>query len=788
MAHQGRFTIRWRRVLTPVPSVAAVLVLLVGSVLTTVPAPPLRPVPAAAVTTTGPALDPDQPPASVTQVPAQVRPAQLVPKVPAVRAAPTGRVGTVRQALLPVGSWSVPDELLAAYRKAVAGAPASCQLSISLLAAIGQVESGSLAGRSLDTAHRVVPPVLGPLLDGVSFPAFADTDGGRLDGNLRWDRAVGPMQFIPSTWAGYGVDGDGDGQADPQNVYDATASAAGYLCAHGRDLALDSGLRSAILAYNHSGAYLAKVLDWARRFGAPSGGVTRVTDGGLTVPANLSSSASAGSSTAHPRPSNRLGSGTTGPSPAHPTPGNPATSPTGAPPSLTITGSTVAFGDVRLGTGPATAAVTLGASPGSSVHLSGFTLIPDVPGVGLDLSAPAACHDTDTLAPGATCTVALTFEPGTPGAMSTSLMIYSDAAAGPHSVPVSGVGTQARIAFSPPAGHDFGDQQFGVTSHELALTIHNPGTAPLTFTGPPVFSNSDFALAGHGDCTDQIAPEGSCTLHLTFTASALGVRKGILTMHDSASGGPHSYNVTGVGVQPAVALVPSALSFGQVPVGDTDNQAVALRNTGTDVLSVTDLSSTNAAVSVTSRDALPFTVAPGAVAALTVTFAPKAVGAVAATISVTDDAPGSPEFISVTGSGQAPADLAVHVVASLTSPKPRSSLTYTITLDNNGPTDAKAVRVVDTLPAAVTFSSVVAPDGVTCATPDLDTTGTVVCTLATMRLSATPIIIKIVTTVTAQAQGSFINTGTSTITEHLAGTVSVVRDRLNGAGEVFGWG
>lgn len=667
MAHRGTFTVRWRRLAAPTPSFAAVLLLLAGSVLTTAPALPLGTVPVAAAATNGPALEPDQPPASVTEVPAQVAPVPVVPVVPVVVAVPTGGNGTVRQALQPVGSWSVPDELLAAYRKAVAGAPATCHLPVSLLAAIGQVESGSLAGRSLDAAHRVVPPVFGPLLDGVSFPAFPDTDGGRLDGNSRWDRAVGPMQFIPSTWAGSGVDGDGDGLADPQNVYDATASAAGYLCAHGRDLALDSGLRSAILAYNHSDVYLADVLNWANRFGAPSGGRLTVpanfTPANLT-PANRTSSASAGSSTAHPNPSTRTASS------SHPTPGNPATGPTVAPPDRT------------------------------------------------DPPSPSPAPSTSE----------------------------------PPSVPLAG------IAFSPQAGLDFGDQRIGVTSRELALTIQNPGTATLTFTGPPVFSSPDFALAGQSNCSDPIAPEGSCTLHMTFKPSALGASGGTLTTHDSAPGGPHSYTVTGVGLQPAVTLAPDELTFGQVPVGDTDMQVVTLRNTGTDVLTVTDLASSSTTVSVTGSDALPFTVAPGAVASLTVTFAPTAVGDVSAAISVTDDAPGSPQSISVTGSGQARADLVVDVVASLIVLEPRPSLTYTITLDNHGPTDAKAVQVVDTLPEEVAFSSVSAPDGVTCTTPDVDTTGTVVCTVETMEPSATPVTITIVTTVTAHPRESFLNT------------------------------
>ena len=210
------------------------------------------------------------PPVSVTDLPG---PVPLPPKLA------TGTAATSRQAPRASRQWSVPDVLLAAYHQAVAGAPPGCHLPVSLLAAIGQVESGSLAGRSLDAAHRAVPPVLGPVLDGVGTAAIRDTDGGRLDGNPRWDRAVGPMQFIPGTWAAFGVDGDGDGRADPQDVYDAAAAAASYLCAHGRDLALASAMQSAILAYNHSDAYLATVLAWQQRFTASSiGTIQSVVD------------------------------------------------------------------------------------------------------------------------------------------------------------------------------------------------------------------------------------------------------------------------------------------------------------------------------------------------------------------------------------------------------------------------------------------------------------------------------------------------------------------------------
>ncbi|MDN4645902.1 lytic transglycosylase domain-containing protein, partial [Arthrobacter sp. PsM3] len=87
-----------------------------------------------------------------------------------------------------------------------------------------------------NTAGQSSGPIVGPSLNGAGLAAIADTDAGVLDGDARWDHAVGPMQFIPSTWNLAGRDGNGDGTADPFNIDDAALSAATYLCAHGRDL------------------------------------------------------------------------------------------------------------------------------------------------------------------------------------------------------------------------------------------------------------------------------------------------------------------------------------------------------------------------------------------------------------------------------------------------------------------------------------------------------------------------------------------------------------------------
>ncbi|GAA2495826.1 lytic murein transglycosylase [Terrabacter carboxydivorans] len=152
------------------------------------------------------------------------------------------------------------DEIIWAAYASAARRQSSCHIPVMLLAAIGEVESSSLRGRTLDASHDASPPVIGPALSGGAFSAIRDTDGGRWDGDPVWDHAVGPMQFIPATWRLWGADGNGDGVADPQNIEDAALAAADYLCAGGRDLSRPADLQAAVLSYNHSQRYLATVL------------------------------------------------------------------------------------------------------------------------------------------------------------------------------------------------------------------------------------------------------------------------------------------------------------------------------------------------------------------------------------------------------------------------------------------------------------------------------------------------------------------------------------------------
>ncbi|OEJ58456.1 lytic transglycosylase [Streptomyces agglomeratus] len=159
----------------------------------------------------------------------------------------------------------IPATVLAAYKRAeenIRDTQPGCRLPWQLLAAIGKVESGQARGGRVDASGTTLTPILGPQLNGVGFANISDTDNGAYDGDPTHDRAVGPMQFIPSTWATWGQDGNADGRKNPNNIYDAALAAGRYLCAHDRDLSAQGDLDQAILGYNRSREYLRTVMSW----------------------------------------------------------------------------------------------------------------------------------------------------------------------------------------------------------------------------------------------------------------------------------------------------------------------------------------------------------------------------------------------------------------------------------------------------------------------------------------------------------------------------------------------
>lgn len=166
----------------------------------------------------------------------------------------------------------IPEPAVRAYGRAALTAPAQCRLGWTTLAGIGWIEShhGTLGGSELGSDAVPVPPIVGPALDGSpgvrAIPATAE--GTALHGDTRWERAVGPLQFLPSTWAQWSRDGDGDGRADPRDLDDAAAAAAAYLCEGARDLSTGAGWSAAVWSYNASAAYVRDVHGSASTYAA----------------------------------------------------------------------------------------------------------------------------------------------------------------------------------------------------------------------------------------------------------------------------------------------------------------------------------------------------------------------------------------------------------------------------------------------------------------------------------------------------------------------------------------
>lgn len=201
-----------------------------------------------------------------------------VPRGPAVVAAPRPpvslHIATAAKPAPPLAvvnspsAVGIPSMALAAYRNAeakMASSDPSCGISWNLLAGIGRIESGHANDGATDAHGTAVHPIYGPELNG-TLPGNEVIVQSSAGGQISYARAMGPMQFLPGTWARYAADGDGDGVADPQNLYDSTLAAARYLCSGGLNLRDPSVVMTAILRYNNSIPYARNVLGWASAY------------------------------------------------------------------------------------------------------------------------------------------------------------------------------------------------------------------------------------------------------------------------------------------------------------------------------------------------------------------------------------------------------------------------------------------------------------------------------------------------------------------------------------------
>ena len=210
-----------------------------------------------------------------------------------------------------------------------------------------------------------------------------------------------------------------------------------------------------------------------------------------------------------------------------------------------------------------------------------------------------------------------------------------------------------------PTSIAFGSEAVGATSAARTVTLSNTGKAALSITSLGIKGSSSSNFAETNTCGKSLAAGAKCTISGTFTPSATGSRTATLTILDNASGSPQTVSLTGTGVRaaPVASLSPSSLAFGSQSVGAASTvQSVTLSNTGNAALSITSLALTGTnAASFAQANTCGSSLAAGANCTVSVTFRPSATGSSTASLSITDNASGSPHKVSLSGTGNNPA-------------------------------------------------------------------------------------------------------------------------------------
>jgi len=342
-------------------------------------------------------------------------------------------------------------------------------------------------------------------------------------------------------------------------------------------------------------------------------------------------------------------------------------------PAVTLNPTSLAFGNQNVGTTSPSQSVTLTNTGSLSFTISAVSITGTNPA---DFSQTNNC--LVTLAPGSTCTITVTFDPTTSGARSASVSITDNAPGSPQTIALNGTGIAAAVSLSATS-LTFAAQLVGTTSSPQVVTLTNTGNGPLTvssITATGAFSQTN-------NCTSSIAPGASCSIGIVFSPTTTGSLTGAVSISDNAPGSPQTIALTGTGVAPAVRLSTTSLTFATQLVGTSSNpQAVTLTNTGNGPLIVSSIVSSGAFSQ--TNNCTP-SVAAGGNCTVNAVFSPTAKGTLTGTVSITDNAPGSPQSISLTGTGTV-VSLSTNKLKFGKETVGKTSAPKTVTLKNTGST------------------------------------------------------------------------------------------------------
>jgi hypothetical protein len=320
---------------------------------------------------------------------------------------------------------------------------------------------------------------------------------------------------------------------------------------------------------------------------------------------------------------------------------------TGTAALVSLSPTSLAFGSQSVGVTSAAQTVTLSNTGTAALSITSLAL------TGANASDFAQTNTCgSSVAAGSSCTISVTFTPAASGSRTASVSITDNASGSPQTVSLSGTGTAVVVSLSPTS-LAFGNQPVGMTSTVQTVTLSNTGTAALSITSLALTGTNASDFAQSNTCGSSLAASSNCTISVTFTPAASGSRTASVSITDNASGSPQTVSLSGTGTAVVVSLSPTSLAFGNQPVGMTSTaQTVTLSNTGNAALSITSLALTGTNASdFAQSNTCGSSLAAGANCTIAAMFTPSIAGTEAASLSIADNASGSPHTVSLSGAG-----------------------------------------------------------------------------------------------------------------------------------------
>ena len=354
---------------------------------------------------------------------------------------------------------------------------------------------------------------------------------------------------------------------------------------------------------------------------------------------------------------------------------------TGTAPVVSLSSTTLPFGNQTVGTTSTAQSVTLSNTGNGALYITSLAITGANAG---DFAQTNTCGSS--VAAGGNCVVSVTFKPSLAKAETASVSMADNASGSPQAVSLSGTGTAPAVSLSSTS-LSFGNQAEGTTGTGQSVTLSNSGNGTLYITSLAVTGANAGDFAQTNTCGSSVAAGGNCTISVTFKPSLASAEAASVSIADSATGSPQAVSLSGTGTAPEDGLSPSSLSFGNQSVGTTSTaQTATLSNTGNGAMNISSLTITGTNASdFAQTNTCGSSVAAGGNCTISVTFKPSASGSRAALVSITDNASGSPQTVSLSGTGTAASvTLSSNSLSFGNQAEGTTSTAQSVTLTNGG--------------------------------------------------------------------------------------------------------